>query len=72
MRDLSAAVKNIPVFCFQNGVRNEEIIRRYFPRVYGVMLKAGAVFIARVKWKAAATHPAGWLSGVTRKARMPW
>ena len=45
VRDLSAAVKNIPVFCFQNGVRNEEIVRRYFPRVYGVMLKAGAVYI---------------------------
>jgi 2-dehydropantoate 2-reductase len=45
VRDLSAVVKDIPVFCFQNGVRNEEIVRRYFPRVYGVMLKAGAVFI---------------------------
>jgi len=45
LHDLSAVVKDIPVFCFQNGVRNEEIAFRYFPRVYGVMVKAGAVFI---------------------------
>ena len=45
VRDLSAIVKDIPVFCFQNGVRNEEIVSKYYPRVYGVMVKAGAVFI---------------------------
>ena len=45
MRDLFALVTDVPVFCFQNGVRNEEIVSKYYPRVYGVMVKAGAVFI---------------------------
>ena len=45
MRELSSVVQDVPVFCFQNGVRNEEIVSKYFPRVYGVMVKAGAVFI---------------------------
>jgi len=45
MRDLFVLVKDVPVFCFQNGVRNEEIVSKYYPRVYGVMVKAGAVFI---------------------------
>jgi 2-dehydropantoate 2-reductase len=45
VRDLFALVKDVPVFCFQNGVRNEEIVSKYYPRVYGVMVKAGAVFI---------------------------
>jgi 2-dehydropantoate 2-reductase len=44
-RDLFALVKDVPVFCFQNGVRNEEIVSKYYPRVYGVMVKAGSVFI---------------------------
>ena len=44
MRDLNALVKDVPIFCFQNGVRNEEIVSKYFPRVYGVMMKVGAVF----------------------------
>lgn len=30
MRDLNACVDDMPVFCFQNGVRNEEIVSRYF------------------------------------------
>jgi 2-dehydropantoate 2-reductase len=45
VRDLFALVKDVPVFCFQNGVRNEEIVSKYYPRVYGVMVKAGSVFI---------------------------
>ena len=45
LRDLSAVTKETPVFCFQNGVRNEEIAARYFTRVYGVMIRAGAVFL---------------------------
>jgi len=44
IRDLQAVVKDVPVFCFQNGVRNEEIVSKYYHRVYGVMVKAGAVF----------------------------
>lgn len=45
LRDLSAATKDVAVFCFQNGVRNEEITARYFARVYGVMIRAGAVYL---------------------------
>jgi 2-dehydropantoate 2-reductase len=44
IRDLYSVVQDIPVFCFQNGVRNEEIVSKYFTRVYAVMVKAGSVF----------------------------
>jgi 2-dehydropantoate 2-reductase len=44
MRDLHAVVKDVPIFCFQNGVRNEEIVSKYYPRVHGVMVRAGSVF----------------------------
>ena len=40
MRDLHAVVKDVPIFCFQNGVRNEEIVSKYYAHVYGVMVKA--------------------------------
>ncbi len=45
MKDLKAVVDDIPVFCFQNGVRNEEIAAEYFSRVYGVMVRVGAVYL---------------------------
>jgi 2-dehydropantoate 2-reductase len=45
LRDLKAVAGDVPVFCFQNGVRNEEIAARYFPRVYGVMVRVGAVYL---------------------------
>jgi len=44
MRDLQAVVNDVPIFCFQNGVRNEEIASKYFPRVYGVLVMGGGVF----------------------------
>ena len=44
MRDLYAKVKNIPIFCLQNGVRNEEIVSKYYHRVYGVSVVGGGVF----------------------------
>jgi len=44
MRDLHAVVKDIPVFCFQNGVHNEEVVSKYFTRIYGVSVEAGVVF----------------------------
>jgi 2-dehydropantoate 2-reductase len=34
-----------PVFCFQNGVRNEEIVSEYFNNVYAVTVLFNAVFI---------------------------
>jgi 2-dehydropantoate 2-reductase len=45
LRDLRTVVREIPIFCFQNGVRNEEIARRHFPRIYGVVVRVGAVFV---------------------------
>jgi 2-dehydropantoate 2-reductase len=45
MRQLRAAVQDVPVFCLQNGVRNEEIVGRFFPRVYGVMVRVGGVHL---------------------------
>ncbi len=45
LRDLRTVVEDIPIFCFQNGVRNEEIAMRHFPRVYGVVVRVGAVFV---------------------------
>jgi 2-dehydropantoate 2-reductase len=32
----------LPVFCAQNGIRNEEVAARYFPNVHGVMVLIGA------------------------------
>ncbi|MFH1650598.1 MAG: ketopantoate reductase family protein [Chloroflexota bacterium] len=45
LQALRALTGDVPVFCFQNGVRNEEIASRYFPRVYGTMVSVGGVFI---------------------------
>jgi len=43
--ELKSVVKDIPVFCLQNGVRNEEIAAQYFSGVYGAMLKVGAEYL---------------------------
>ncbi|MFC2047905.1 ketopantoate reductase family protein [Chloroflexota bacterium] len=46
LRDLRTVVKDVPIFCFQNGVRNEEIAIKYFSVVYGVMIRdIGGVYI---------------------------
>lgn len=37
-----AADLNVPIFCSQNGVRNEEVAARYFQNVNGVMVLIGA------------------------------
>ncbi len=39
---LQAASQDIPIFCSQNGVRNEEVAARYFHNVNGVMVLIGA------------------------------
>jgi 2-dehydropantoate 2-reductase len=46
LRDLQTVIKDVPVFCLQNGVRNEEIAARYFSRVYGATLRIGAEYLA--------------------------
>ena len=63
MRDLFALVKDVPVFCFQNGVRNEEIVSKYCPRVYGVMVKAGAVFIRNGEVESRGNPPGRFVLG---------
>ncbi|HTY81876.1 MAG TPA: 2-dehydropantoate 2-reductase, partial [Dehalococcoidales bacterium] len=43
--DLKGASSTVPIFCFQNGVRNEETALKHYPDVYGVMVRVGAVFL---------------------------
>ena len=59
IRDLRAVVEDVPIFCFQNGVRNEEIAAQYFPRVYGVMVRVGAVYLKDGE-VTARRDPPGW------------
>jgi len=35
MVDLKKLTEDMPIFCFQNGISNEETVSRYFKRVYG-------------------------------------
>ncbi len=60
LRDLRAVVEDVPVFCFQNGVRNEEIASRYFSKVYGVKVLVGAVYLTDGE-VVARRDPPGWL-----------
>lgn len=60
LRDLRGVIEDVPIFCLQNGVRNEEIATQYFPRVYGVMVRVGGVFIANGE-VIARRDPPGWL-----------
>ncbi len=45
LRDLHAVVKDVPIFCCQNGVRNEETAAKYFPKIYGVRVMVGALYV---------------------------
>lgn len=45
LADLRRVVDDVPLFCFQNGVRNEEIASGQFPRVYGVMVQIGGTYL---------------------------
>jgi len=60
IRDLKAVTEDVPIFCLQNGVRNEEIVSQYFPRVYGVMVRVGAVYLTDGE-VIARRDPPGWL-----------
>ena len=60
MRDLSAVTKDIPIFCAQNGVRNEETASAVFPRVYGVRVNIGAVYMNSGE-VVCRRDPPGWL-----------
>ncbi len=59
LRDLQAVTRDVPVFCVQNGVRNEEIAARFYSRVYGVMVRVGAVYIKDGEITAR-RDPPGW------------
>ena len=63
MGDLQAVVKDVPIFCFQNGVRNEEIVSKYYHRVYGVMVKAGAVFTQDGEVRSPGAKPGRFVIG---------
>jgi 2-dehydropantoate 2-reductase len=60
MRDLHDETKDVPVFCLQNGVRNEEIVFRHFPRTYGVRVNIGAVYMNPGE-VICRRDPPGWL-----------
>ena len=60
LRDLRAVVEDVPIFCLQNGVRNEEFAAQYFPKVYGVEVRIGAVFLDNDE-VVCRRDPPGWL-----------
>ena len=59
LKDLKKVTEDVPVLCFQNGVRNEEIANRYFSSVYGVMVRVGAVYLIDGE-VTARRDPPGW------------
>ena len=59
VNDLKKVVDDIPVFCFQNGVRNEEIVAGRFKDVYQVMVRVGAEYLDDEK-VLARRDPPGW------------
>jgi 2-dehydropantoate 2-reductase len=60
MRDLKAVAEDLPIFCAQNGIRNEETVSRYFRRVYGVRVNVGAVYMNTGE-VVCRREPPGWL-----------
>ena len=62
--DLRAvAAEDMPIFCLQNGVRNEEIAAGYFNRIYGVMLRAPSIFATNGEVIARADPPGRFIMG---------
>ncbi len=59
MKDLKNVVDDVPVFCFQNGIRNEDIVSGFFPRVYGAMVRVGSVYLTDGEI-IARRDPPGW------------
>jgi 2-dehydropantoate 2-reductase len=45
LTELKKYVRDIPVFCFQNSVSNEEKTLQFFPRTYGVTVRLPAVYL---------------------------
>ena len=62
----------LPVFCAQNGVRNEEMAARYFRQVHGVMVMIGAKRLVPGEVVHTSAGPLGigtWPSGLSDVAR---
>jgi len=60
LRALKVCVDDVPVFCLQNSVRNEETASGLFSRVYGVTVRIGAVYLVPGE-VIARMNPPGWL-----------
>jgi 2-dehydropantoate 2-reductase len=43
--ELKSSIKDLPVFCLQNGVQNEGTAAQYFSRVFGAMIRVGAEYL---------------------------
>ncbi len=67
-----ATALDLPVFCAQNGVRNEEVVARHFARVNGVMVLIGAKCLVPGEVVHTAKGPLGvgtYPSGLSPAAR---
>jgi 2-dehydropantoate 2-reductase len=60
LKTLKKCVNQIPIFCLQNGVRNEETASELFEDVYGATVRIGAVYMNNGE-VIARNDPAGWL-----------
>jgi 2-dehydropantoate 2-reductase len=63
LKDLSAITNDLPIFCFQNGVRNEEIAAGYTKKVYGVMVRVGSIFLKEGRVLALLDPPGSYIIG---------
>lgn len=78
LKDLKKKTRDAPIFCFQNGVRNEEIAAMHFPRVYGAMVRVGAMYLNDGEVIARRDPPGGILSvsipsgPIRLQKRWPW
>jgi 2-dehydropantoate 2-reductase len=60
LRELRSYTQDVPLFCLQNGVRNEETSTGYFSRVYGAMIRIGAEYLTDGE-VACRRDPPGWM-----------
>ena len=60
LKTLKRCVNTIPVFCLQNGVRNEETATQLFKDVYGVVVRIKAAYLKEGE-VGARMDPPGWL-----------
>ncbi|MFC1945146.1 ketopantoate reductase family protein [Chloroflexota bacterium] len=60
VQDIFKISSELPIFCFQNGIRNEQIAGKYFKNVYGVMVLVAATNM-NGKRVVIERDPPGWL-----------